>query len=62
MNFTYMNIRSETTSDKSLRFTFGNVHEMPGWSTWLSEIFLYYYFVSLLTKIEWSHVCGIFHF
>jgi hypothetical protein len=37
MNFTYMNIRSGTTFDKSLRFTFGNVHEMPRWSTWLSE-------------------------
>jgi hypothetical protein len=59
---THMNIRSGTTFDKSLRFTFGNVHEMPGWSTWLSEIFLYYYFVSLLTEIEWSHVCGIFRF
>jgi hypothetical protein len=30
------------TYDKSLRFTFGNVHEMPGWSTWLSENFYYY--------------------
>jgi hypothetical protein len=37
-----MNIRSEITSDKSLRFTFGNVHEMPGWSTWLIENFYYY--------------------
>ena len=27
MNFTYMNIRIGITSDKSLRFTFGNVHE-----------------------------------
>ena len=40
-NFTYMNIRSEITSDKSLRFTFGNVHEMLEWSTWLSEFFYY---------------------
>ena len=37
-----MNIRSGITSDKILRFTFGNVREMPGWSTWLSEIFYYY--------------------
>ena len=58
-NFTYMNIRSGITSDKSLKFTFENVHKMPGWSTWLSEIF---YFVSLFTKIGWSHVCGIFYF
>ena len=41
-NFTYMNIRIRITSGKNLRFTFGNVHKMPGWSTWLSEI-LYYY-------------------
>ena len=30
MNFTYMNIRSGINSDKSFRFTFGNVHEMLG--------------------------------
>ena len=39
-NFTYMNIRSGITSDKGLRFTFGNIHEMLGWR--LSEIFYYY--------------------
>ena len=55
-----MNIRSGTISDKSLRFTFGNVHEMPGWSTWLSEFFTI--IVSLFAKIGWSHVCGIFRF
>jgi hypothetical protein len=33
MNFTYMNIRSGITSDKSLRFIFGNIHEMLGWRT-----------------------------
>jgi hypothetical protein len=38
-----MDIKSRTTSDKSLRFTFGNVHEILGWSTWLSEIYYYYY-------------------
>ena len=37
-----MNIRSGITSDKSLRFTCGNVHEMPGWSTWLSKKIYYY--------------------
>ena len=41
-NFTYINIRSGITSDKSLKFTFGNVHEILGWSTWLCEIFYYY--------------------
>jgi hypothetical protein len=61
MNFTYMNIRSGTTSNKSLRFTFGNVHEMPGWSTWLSEYF-FFFFVSLFAEIGWSHVCSIFRF
>jgi hypothetical protein len=40
MNFTYMNIKSRITFDKSLRFTFGNVHEMSGWNTCVSEIFL----------------------
>ena len=35
-----MNIRNGTISDKSLRFTFENVHEMPRWSTWLSELLL----------------------
>ena len=44
MNFTHMNIRSGTTFDKSLRFTFENVHEMPGWSTWLSEFFILFYY------------------
>ena len=38
-NFIYMNIRNGTISDKSLRFTFGNVHERLGVSTWLSEFF-----------------------
>ena len=56
-----MNIRSRTTSDKSLRFTFGNIHEMPGQSTWLSDFFIYY-FVSLFIEIGWSYVCGIFRF
>ena len=54
MNFTYMNIRSGITSDKNLRFTFGNVHEMPGWNTWLSEFFII--FVSLFVEIGWSRV------
>ena len=61
MNFTYMNIRSGTTSNKSLRFTFGNVHEMPGWSTWLSE-YIYFFFVSFFAEIGWSHVYSIFRF
>ena len=43
-----MNIRSGITSDKSLRFTFENIHEMLGWSTWLNEIF---YSVSLFAEI-----------
>jgi hypothetical protein len=43
-NFTYMNIRSGINSDKSLRFTFGNVHEMLGWSTWLSNFFFFFFF------------------
>ena len=54
-----MNKRSGTTSDKSLRFTFGNVHEMPGWSAWLSEYFYYYYFVSLFTKLD-GVMCVVF--
>jgi hypothetical protein len=40
-----MNIRSGITSDKSLMFVFRNVHEMLGWSTWLSEIFLFCEFI-----------------
>ena len=55
-----MNIRSGTTFDKSLRFTFENVHEMPRWSTWLSEYF--FFFVSLFAEIGWNHVYGIFCF
>ena len=42
MNFTYMNIRSGITFNKSLRFTFGNVHEMLGWSTWFSDFFFFF--------------------
>jgi hypothetical protein len=61
MNFTYMNIRSGITFNKSLRFTFGNVHEMLGWSTWFSDFF-FFNIVSLFAKIGWSHVCGIFRF
>ena len=61
-----MNIRSGITSDKILRFTFGNVREMPGWSTWLSEFFYFLFFVvvvvSLFIEIGWIHVCGIFRF
>ena len=58
MNFTYMNIRSGTTSNKSLRFTFGNVHEMPGWSTWLSE---YIFFFLLVYSLKLDGVmCIVF--
>ena len=43
-----MNIRNGLTSDNSLRFTFGNVHEMPGWNTWLSDLFIYFYYCEFI--------------
>ena len=48
MNFIYMNKRSEIPFDKSLRFIFENVHEMPGWNTWLSDLFIYFYYCEFI--------------